>query len=226
MQEKMYEKKNDQEYFVYILDNYCYAIIGNFIYQVSYACNALEFILGLRWYQFNGFGIDNNLYLKIKTFHLQLTKCDIKNPIMDLFNKILHLIWIDTSIEKLQAARLLYNQINNNQYQFSDKQICDLYSNLLQKIKTLKNKETFKQRVHIMKLDFIIFQLYEYQHFPDFKKNCNICKVCQQHKSKYFCSGCYFFTGKRWSLCLDGCFSKFHQDPSKYLIRKRMKYIK
>lgn len=25
-----------------------------------------------------------------------------------------------------------------------------------------------------MKIDFVIFQLYEYQHFPDFKKNCNV----------------------------------------------------
>ncbi|CAD8137020.1 unnamed protein product [Paramecium pentaurelia] len=217
----------NQEQCVYISNNYYYATQGSFIYKVAYACNAFEFINGLKWHNFKGFGIDENLYLKIKTYSLIYDKCVNNDELIKYFHKILQLVWIDTSIEKLQAARLLYNWINKNeQKQLTDKQICDLYSNLLSKIKSLKNKQTFKQRVHIMKIDFVIFQLYEYQHFPDFKKNCNVCKACQQHKSKYFCGGCFIFTGKRWSLCLDGCFSKFHQDPSKYLIRKRMKYIK
>ncbi|CAK55647.1 unnamed protein product (macronuclear) [Paramecium tetraurelia] len=201
--------------------------IGDFITKVVYANNALEFINGLRLDQFFGYGIDENLYLKIKTCNLNYKKCDtINEELIKQFNDIFQLIWIDTSIEKLQAARLLYNQIIKNNNQFTDKQICDLYSQLLQKIKSLKNKNTFKQRVHIMKMEFVIFKIYDYQHFPDIKKNCNICKVCQQHKSKYYCGGCFYFTGKKWSLCLDGCFSKFHQEPSKYLCRKKMNQIK
>ncbi|CAK90576.1 unnamed protein product (macronuclear) [Paramecium tetraurelia] len=167
------------------------------------------------------------MFLKIKTYGLEHTKCQINDTMEWLFDKILRVVWIDTSIEKLQASRLLYNKIIKIKCQntITDKQICDLYSNLLKKIKELKNIQTFKQKVHIMKIDFILFKLRENQHFPDFKKNCNVCKVCQQHKSKYFCGGCYYFTGKRWSLCLDGCFRQFHQDPTKYLNRKRKNQI-
>lgn len=50
--------------------NFPFAIKGNSIFKVAYANNSLEFINELRWTKFKGYGIDQSLYLKIKTFEL------------------------------------------------------------------------------------------------------------------------------------------------------------